>query len=190
MTRLASPRVQAPGLRAGRGFTLIELIVSLALLGVLMAVAVPSFRDAALGNRLSSVANGFVASVQLARGEAIKRNLSVKMCRSSDGVNCAASGGWEVGWITFIDADNDNILDTAETLIHKQAAVPSDMLVATTAGSLVFRGTGLLDGAAEVSFKVCQASPSPGAQDRVLTIGATGRPSVKKDTSGTCAAAT
>jgi type IV fimbrial biogenesis protein FimT len=174
--------------RQQAGFTLIELMVTITLLGVLMAIAVPSFRDAAVGNRLSSVANAFVSSSHLARGEAIKRNADIKMCRSSDGVNCAAAGGWDVGWIVFNDADADNVLDTAETLIHRQPAIPSDFLLTSTTSALVFKGTGMIDAASEIQLKLCRALPSPASQDRELKVSVTGRVSASKTNTGTCVA--
>lgn len=178
----------AAGVRRAAGFTLIELMVTITLLGVLMAIAVPSFRDAVVGNRLASVANAFVSSTHLARGEAIKRNADITMCRSSDGVNCAAAVGWDVGWIVFNDIDADGVLDTAETLIHRQLAIPSDFLLTSTTGTLVFRGTGMINAAAEVQLKLCRAVPAPASQDRELRVSITGRVSSTKTNTGTCVA--
>src|SRR5918995_1551586 len=86
-----------------RGFTLIELLVALTIAAILFAIGVPMFRDASLGGRLSAAANNLLASVQLARSEAIKRNLPVTVCASSAGATCAGGGGWEQGWIV-VDA--------------------------------------------------------------------------------------
>mgnify|MGYP003500157546 CR=1 FL=1 len=86
-----------------RGFTLIELMVAIMVLGILLGVAVPSFRDAALSSRLTAYANDLVASAQIARSEAIKRNAPVTLCASEDGAACEEDGGWEVGWVVLTE---------------------------------------------------------------------------------------
>src|SRR3990167_5069797 len=85
-----------------RGFTLIELMITLAVFAALLAVMVPSYSDMTLGSKLRSQANDLVAGAVLARSEAIKRNAAVRMCVSADGASCIA-GGWEQGWVVFHD---------------------------------------------------------------------------------------
>ncbi len=82
-----------------KGFTLVELMVTVAVLVILLMIAVPSLNDATLGKQLGSYANNLAASAYLARSEAIKRNAPITLCASSDGTNCATSGGWQQGWI-------------------------------------------------------------------------------------------
>jgi type IV fimbrial biogenesis protein FimT len=183
-----TPARRAPP-RRHLGFTLVELMVGLAILGVLMLVAVPSFNDAILSNKLSGVANTFSASAQLARSEAIKRNSGsstpLRMCRSSDGLNCATSGGWEQGWIIFNDLDNDGVIDTAETLLHQQNALPNGFLLTGDTYNITFLGTGLAGTTG--TFKVCRKLPSVGAQDRAIALSISGRIAITTTTTGTCA---
>jgi type IV fimbrial biogenesis protein FimT len=83
------------------GFTIVELMITLSVAGVLLAIAVPSFNQMIVANRLATQANEIVAAVSLGRSEAIKRNASVTLCRvpRSDSTACAAgSGNWE-NWI-------------------------------------------------------------------------------------------
>lgn len=155
-----------------RGFTLIESMIAITIMLVLMAVAVPSFRDASYRSQLRSVANDLVTSAHFARSEAIKRNAPVTMCTSSDGVNCAGSGNWEQGWIIRSDVT-----------LRKQSASPTNVRV--TAGgvnNLTFQPTGV--DATSAVFTVCRAGA--GSEQRLVTIGATGRPSVRKTTSSAC----
>jgi type IV fimbrial biogenesis protein FimT len=151
----------------GRGFTLIELLVTLTVLGALLMVAVPSFNNAVLGNKLAAFSNSFVAGVQLARSEAIKRNAAMKICRSSDGATCAGSGGWQQGWIIFNDKDGNGSVGSDETRVHYQQALGTDFSFSGDTYTIVFQGTGL--SATSGSLTLCRKLPSPGAQERAIT---------------------
>ena len=89
------------------GLTLIELLVVLAIAAIITTTAIPSFHSFIQNNRMSTSVHKFVSSLNLARSEAVKRGSRVTMCKSSDQATCAASGGWQQGWIVFVD-DNDN----------------------------------------------------------------------------------
>jgi len=83
--------------RAQRGFTLVELMVTLAVLVVLTAIAVPSFRSLTLSNRLTASANEIVGTIQVARMEAIKRNARTQLCSNSATSNAADALGQACG---------------------------------------------------------------------------------------------
>ncbi len=183
--RPATSPARWPARLASAGFTLIELMVAVAILAVLAALAAPSFNEAILSNRLASYANSFVASVQLARSEAIKRNATVVMCRSADGVSCATTGTWQQGWILWRDSDNDATVD-ADEVIQKQQAISPDYHFTAGVYTLDFLGTGLVAGG-PVAFTLCRAAPEAGRQERALQLWPTGRLSVTKTTSGSCA---
>lgn len=97
------------GARA-RGFTLVELMIVLAIAAILLTLAVPSFTDFVKNNRMVAQNNDFVTALNLARSEAIRRGSRVTVCSSGDGATCAA-GGWEQGWIVFVDANGDGTVD-------------------------------------------------------------------------------
>ena len=157
------------------GFTLVELMVTLVVLAVLLGIAVPSFTDVTLGSKLRAQANDLAAGAALARSEAVKRNQPVTLCASADGATCAASGGWQQGWI---------VRNSSGTIIATHPAAPSGFLITASAHSIAFQPTGT----ASVStvLKVCRSSPTVGSQERLVSISLTGRTSVSKTTSGAC----
>ena len=100
-------------MRSPLGFTLLELIVTMAVAAIVLTVGVPGFYELINNNRLTSGANEFVAALNLARSEAVKRSVRVTVCKSADGRCCAGSGGYEQGWIVFADLSGDALRDPA-----------------------------------------------------------------------------
>jgi type IV fimbrial biogenesis protein FimT len=168
-----------------RGFTLIELLVTLAILAILLKLVAPSFASAFLSNKLTAYSNSFAASVQLARGEAVKRNAAVTLCRSSDGATCTGTAGWEQGWV--VRAADGTVIHTQDALSSDYlfASKASDFTTAATVYSIVFQPSGI--GATEAYLLLCRATPSAGNQERQIHVFTTGRTTVTKSTTGTCA---
>ena len=170
----------SPGVRSllptMRGFTLVELMITLVIMSILIAVAAPSFNDVTLGNKLTSYANNFTASTVFARGEAIKRNTTVTMCASNDGTNCATSGGWEQGWIVKVGT----------TPLQRQQGMSSGIKITEADDKLTldFRSTGA--GATAATLTICRALPKVAPQQRIVRVSTTGRTSVTKEESTTC----
>lgn len=163
------PRLRVVGgRRRMRGFTLLEMMVTLAVAAILVTLAVPSFNEAMLGSKLNTQANNFVASVQLARSEAIKRNAAVTLCASSNGTSC--TGAWGDGWIVLANG----------TVLFRQIPLAPGFRLSGDASSIVFQSTGV--GATSATLTLCRATPSVGSQGRTIRVSATGRPSVTKDT--------
>jgi type IV fimbrial biogenesis protein FimT len=157
----------------GEGFSLVELMVALAVAGVLAAIAIPAFDSFILSNRLSAYSSAFSASARVARSEAMKRNLPVTLCKSSNGTSCSTSGGWEQGWIVL----------SGTTVIKTQQATVAGYLLSSSTSSLTFQPSGL--GATQTTVTVCRASPL-GTQERRVDVSATGRASISKTYSGVC----
>ena len=162
-----------------RGFTMMELLVAVSIAAVLFAIGVPMYRNASLGARLSAAANNLLASVQLARSEAIKRNVQVTLCASSDGTTCAGGGGWEQGWIVV-----DTVADP-DVVIQHQQNLPTGFKLTQSGGTtpLVFQPIGIGMGAA--TFTACRSDPL-GSQERVLTVRAAGTALVTASEAGIC----
>lgn len=158
------------------GFTLIELMITIAVMAILLAIVIPSFTDATLGSKLRSQANDLAAGVLLARSEAIKRNKTVTLCASSNGTSC--TGGWADGWI---------VIGSDGTVILKHPAAAGGFLINSTSAtvtSVIFQPTGV--GATQTTLTVCRATPSVGSQERAVRISTTGKTKVSKTTTGSC----
>ena len=91
------------------GFSLLELLITTTLGGILLALAVPGLRWLALDARRTADINAFVSAIQLARSESAKRARPVVLCQSLDGRRCeTADPHYEAGWIVFVDEDDDS----------------------------------------------------------------------------------
>lgn len=96
--------VMPRGRRSARGFSLIELMIAIALLGILLALAMPSFTGTISRTRIDSAASSMSVALATARSEAIKRGRDVAVCKSADSTNCTAAGDWSSGWVVYATA--------------------------------------------------------------------------------------
>lgn len=103
------------------GFTIIELIVTLTVLGVLLGIAVPQFTDFLRNSRRAATINELVGSLSYARSEAVRRGVQVVVCKTVTGTACVSGAGttWQAGWLSFIntDADSPPVVDAGETVL-------------------------------------------------------------------------
>ncbi|MCH7854998.1 MAG: GspH/FimT family pseudopilin [Proteobacteria bacterium] len=104
------------------GFTLIELVTTLAVSTMLIAMAVPGVNTFLMNSRQSSGVNNLVSAMHLARSTAITKNTRITVCVSSDGEDCDNSD-WNQGWIVFADADADQTVDPGEIILGAGAGV-------------------------------------------------------------------
>ncbi len=86
------------------GFTLLELMLTIGIAGILLTIGIPSFKYVMTANRASAEINGLLGDMQFARGEAIREGQPVSICASSDGATCLGTTTWESGWIVFSGA--------------------------------------------------------------------------------------
>ncbi|MER2529218.1 MAG: GspH/FimT family pseudopilin [Candidatus Competibacter denitrificans] len=99
-------------------FTLMELIVTMALAAIVLTLGVSSFQRMLQSNQAVTTINGFVGALNLARSEAIKRGLRVTLCKSIDKTRCADNGGYEQGWVIFVDSNNNAMIDPSEAVLQ------------------------------------------------------------------------
>lgn len=168
-----------------RGFTLIELMVTLAVLAIVLTIAVPSFREMALRNRLTSETNNLVSALAIARSEAIKRGRVVTVCKSSNpdaaSPTCAAGTNWQNGWIVFTDGGTRGTIDGTDARLKVQqpgsaggpVITPSNSFanfVTYAAAGAAVATNNVRDVATTGSFTVCLNNIS-----RVVDVGLSGR---------------
>ena len=185
-----------PGLASrskARGFTLVEMLAVVAIMGVLACVSLPSMKTTFESIKLSSATNVFVSGLHLARSEAIKRNSRVVICKSADGQVCSTSGGWEQGWIVFHDANNNGLREPAETIIQREQPLAASLRltgnlnVAKYVSFVPSGATKLVGGAFQAgTLTVCRHSADAG-EARQIVLNAVGRPRVQKTAVTSCA---
>ena len=93
-----------------RGFTLLELLVTIAVAAILVAVAFPSYRGVVDRNTIAARVNDLVGDLNYARSQAVTRGRSVHLCKSDDQETCASSASdWSQGWIVYVsDLDSES----------------------------------------------------------------------------------
>lgn len=173
-------------MRQQRGFTLTELIITLLLAGIVLAVGVPTFRDMVQRNRVATEVNRFISHLQFARSESIRRASIVTVCQSGSlslcgaDDNAAASGVYEKGWMVYADRTGaeDNYDSTEDVLLRLANAVAGDITVRASASAgrwLSFGSRGEFS-ALNAQLAFCAGGIStvdiPG---RMVTVHATGR---------------
>ena len=106
-----------------RGFTVIEILVTLSVVSILLAMAAPSYRTLVQDSQLIAQSNNFFSAMMLAKSEAIKRSSPTTICSSTNGTTCAGVTAWTSGWLVFADTDNDGTVDAGEEIIRVGSAL-------------------------------------------------------------------
>ena len=161
-----------------RGFTLVELLVTLAVATILITVAIPGFRTLIQNNRATTQANELLTGLLLARSEAIKRGIRVSVCSSTNQTNCAGSTNWATGWIVFTDdSGTAGTLDGTDAIIRVWDALSGSPTLTQTAGgnNIQYLDSGLVQSAAQFTLTLPDCE---GNQARTIDINATGRSNV------------
>lgn len=145
------------------GFTLVELMVALAVLAILLTIGIPGFQSVFAQNRATSSANQILASLQFARSEAIRLGEQVDLCPSTDGEGCTGGSDWSDGWVVLIDNEVRRVWPAFHSSVN-----------ATGADLLFYESAGQVDGQpvlANFSLSVQMA----GGADRCVRLWASGK---------------
>lgn len=116
-----------------RGFTLVELLVVLAVAAILLAIAIPGYAFLANASKLAAATNDLMTAVQLARSEAIKRGVRVTVCKSGGSATaCDAAADWQAGWLVFVDGGAAGVVDAGDTVLWVRDSALSDVTIVST----------------------------------------------------------
>ena len=115
--------------RKAAGFTVIELLIVLAILGILLGIAVPGFTSLFAQSQQETTLSTLLRHHHLARSEAIKNNQIIMLCKSHDGRQCHSDSSWQDGWIIFRDSDNNKQVSLQEPIIYVQQALHNNLTI-------------------------------------------------------------
>jgi type IV fimbrial biogenesis protein FimT len=127
------------------GLTLFELLIVLVIAAIVLGMGSPTFSDFRRNARLTNAANEFLASVQLARTEAIKRQRTLSLCSSGNPSSAAVcDGGPFTSWIVFVDADGDCVRSADEEIVRTGDPLDREVVVAANGACLSFASSGFI----------------------------------------------
>jgi type IV fimbrial biogenesis protein FimT len=115
--------------KGSAGFTLIELMIVVASAGVLAAIALPSYVNYVIETRIVGVAHDLAVDLQLAREESVMRGERISVCPSTDKVSCNSGGGWETGWVVFVDGGSEGTIDGDDEILRQGIPVKNNITV-------------------------------------------------------------
>jgi len=172
-------------MKTNKAFTLVELMVTLAVFGIIVVMGVPSFTSYTRTNRLATETNSLVGAINYARSEAVKRRSHVSVCQSSDGATCTDSG-WQAGWIVFVNTDNDDPaqVDGGEDILRIYGAITGNSTLSPSGpveDFLTYTPKGFTT--AQGQFILCDSSGANSA--RVIDVNRIGRVTLTKG-GGSC----
>jgi type IV fimbrial biogenesis protein FimT len=185
LNNLAS--LPAMQLKKQLGFTLVELMITIAVMATILSIAIPSFTSLISSNAIASQSNHFSGAISLARSEAIKRNTSVIICKRAN-LACTTTGQWEDGWIIFADSDNDDTLDSGEEIRYidalknnytlRPSAATTHWLAFQSDGKVETNVSGIFSG---VTFRLC-GPDADNAASRAISFNVIGQAKLAKGT--------
>ena len=161
-----------------KGFTLIELLMATAILGILIALSLPSFQDTIESMNTNSQIKVLLTTLNFARSEAIKRGGNVAICASNDGTDCDAND-WSEGWIVFVNANgaadgNTGSVVAGNTILRVFDSLGANSVLTFTVNLFEYNSLGFSDTGGVQTFLICPSSNNAN-NARSIEIAVSGR---------------
>ncbi|MCW8907748.1 MAG: GspH/FimT family pseudopilin [Sedimenticola sp.] len=157
------------------GLTLLELVTTLAISGIMLSLAVPAMSALSGNNARVSATNTLVRHLQLARSEAVTRGRVTILCPSPGGRSCSDSTSWEQGYILVLDSNNNRSADSGDTLVRVFQGLDERIAISSTAGRkrILFNPLGMSPGY-NLTLSFCDRQQV--VEPRAVILSNTGRP--------------
>jgi type IV fimbrial biogenesis protein FimT len=168
-------------MKRNAGFTLTELLITVSILTLVMAIGVPSMRDFIKNDRLVTQINTLVGHLAYARSEAVLRPQPVIICASSNQTSCSTNN-WASGWILFVDTDNNSDFSAGEDMLRQFDGLSGGNKLTSSVGSIVTYDKRGFAPNSVGSFTLCDDRGD--THKKSITISATGR--VRQGGGGAC----
>lgn len=148
--------------RSIRGFSLIELFMTLAVAGILLGIALPSFKQLLERQTFIAAQHQLMGGFHHARTLAVTHGRPAAICPTANGVSCRSGGVWDTGWLVFVDANRNGRRDADEPIerVHLQQASSLQIRSSAQRPMAMFRPNGG-SGASNLSLRLCSEDGRP-----------------------------
>ncbi len=167
-----------PYKHSSRGFTLLELMVTLLIVSILAGIAAPSMSNLISQSRLAAARDSLANAIILARSEAVFSKQPVTICASTNQSSCSGDGDWDSGWIIFTDEAPTGSIEGDDALIDVSYGSGNVLIGAgDDVDAITFLATGMRDiagGANVITIGVCDHAGNEGIEGKALSVGLTG----------------
>ncbi|MEH6550498.1 MAG: GspH/FimT family pseudopilin [Pseudomonadales bacterium] len=154
------------------GFTLVELMITIVIMGIALSIGVPPLVDAYRKTQVTAATTEFLSALGYARSESLNSGVAVIVCASADKSSCGGTS-FKTGWIAFMDDDGDDTLDSGERILRKRGSLGNTTVTTSPATTSLTFGVGGATTQA-VDFTFCRAGSS-GNYAGKIKLSATGR---------------
>ena len=167
-----------------RGFTLIEMMVTVAIAAIIVGLGVPAMKGFLDTTRRAAAVNSFVTDVQRARSTAASRGSTIVMCTATDATGCSGETNWEDGWMLFIDSNGNDAFDAAlDTSLSFHEPARGVTMPGNGGTGLLRFNPGFLSMTGNLTVAVCVDNVNENG--RQVTVSNTGRPRLVEMTPST-----
>lgn len=170
-----------------RGFTLIEMLIVIAIIAIVGSMALPAFNQMLENNRRVAAANDFLTSIHIARSEAITRNQRVSLCPANQAfTNCVSGGSWNAGWLVFRHAGAATGPADEDAILMVGSALPGGLKLVPNGDQYQNLITFLPRGRAQAAGTMLLCDAGAASPSRAIVIDMVGRARVDHEPGGSC----